>query len=107
MIVPGMYAVHDSGIEVNGFFTLPMGVMTANFTDLATGSATEHTGSLGFQVSNAAAFVSHPKAHDIVTTAIVAATTGIMRAWVRIMSITASSGGRRLYDSSFRRLTSQ
>merc|ERR1719199_479790 len=101
MIVPGKYA--NSGRSA---YTLPMGSF-ATFIDLSSGTATIHTGSLGFSVSDAAAFVNHPKAFEIATAAIAAGLTGVLRAWIRIMSIVAGSGGRRLYDSSFRRLTTQ
>jgi hypothetical protein len=102
MIVPHAKAV-NTGNNRRGAFSLPMGVMTSQFVDVATGAVTEVLGKIALVVSDPIAFAASPHAKNIVTDGILAAAdpaAKITREMIYIISITAQTGNRLLGTDS-------
>jgi hypothetical protein len=102
MIVPHAKAV-TTGNNKRGAFSLPMGVMTNKFIDVAAGTVTEVLGKIELVVSDPVAFAASAHAKNIVTDGILAATdpkAKITREMVYIVSIAAATGRRLLGTDS-------
>jgi hypothetical protein len=96
MIVPHAKAV-TTGNNTRGAFSLPMGVMTDKFVDVATGAVTEVLGKIALVVSDPVAFASSAHAKNIVTDGILAAAAPaakLTREMIYIISITVATGRR-------------
>jgi len=106
MIVPVVYLPGHT-VASPKIYSLPMGIMTADFVDSTAGSSTIHKGGLVLKVAGAKEFLASPHAKTIMTESI-AESTGVdqKNVFVTYLAGAANTGGRRLthFGANGRRL---